>query len=179
MVAAFMALIILRGNMPIIPMASSVGLNGAIVGGLFYLGIEAITSFGAAAQTEPRQVLVRNNEGRVLSIESRGPPTDDHGFFGGEEEVNEVKSINERLGLTSRQTLDTIKTVMVIALMIQIYIGVAFIIYNWTLLMVVTSRSMEPNLYLGDLIYVKGVAPSKLREGDVITFKPPKYISSP
>jgi signal peptidase len=80
--------------------------------------------------------------------------------------------------LTSRQTLDTIKTVMVIALIMESYIGVAFISNSWTPLMVVTSRSMEPTLHPGDLIYVKGVAPSKLREGDVITFKPPtKYIS--
>jgi signal peptidase len=177
-VAAFMALMILRGNMPIIQMALFVGLNGIIVGGLFYIGIDAITSFGAAAQTEPRLALVRNNEGRVLCIESRGPPIDNHGFFGGAEEVIDAKPINERLGLTSRQTLDTIKTVMVIALIMEAYMGVAFISNNWKPLMVVTSRSMEPTLHPGDLIYAKGVAPSKLREGEVITFKPPtKYIS--
>ena len=177
-VAAFMALMILRGNMPIIQMAPFIGLNGDIVGGLFYLGIDAITSFGAAAQIEPQLVMVRNNEGRMLSIESRGPPIDDHGFFAGAEEVVDAKPINEKLGLTSRQTLDTIKTVTVIALIMETYIGVAFISNNWTPLLVVISRSMEPNLHPGDLIYVKGVAPSKLREGDVITFKPPtKYIS--
>jgi len=33
-VAAFMALMIFRGNMPIIQMAPFIGLNGAIVGGL-------------------------------------------------------------------------------------------------------------------------------------------------
>ena len=44
-VAAFMALMIFRGTMPIIQMAPFIGLNGAIVGGLFYLGIDAITSF--------------------------------------------------------------------------------------------------------------------------------------
>ncbi len=180
-VAAFMALMIFRGNMPIIQMAPFIGLNGAIVGGLFYLGIDAVMGFGAAAQTEPQLVLVRNTEGRVLSIESRGAPTEDHGFFGGAEEVlelKEAKTLSERLGLKSQQMLNTIKTVMMIALIIETYMGIAFISNNWTPLMVVTTKSMEPTLNVGDLIYVKGVAPSNLQVGDVITFKPPtKYIS--
>jgi len=182
-VAAFMALMIFRGNMPIIQMAPFIGLNGAIVGGLFYLGIDAVTSFGAAAQKEPKLVLVRNSEGRVLSIETRGSQTEDSGFFGGggkEEvlELKEAKPLSERLGLTSEQMLDTIKTVMIIALIIETYMGVAFFSINWTPLMVVTTRSMEPTLNAGDLIYVKGVAPSDLKIGDVITFKSPtKYIS--
>jgi signal peptidase I len=180
-VAAFMALMIFRGNMPLIQMAPFIGLNGAIVGGLFYLGIDAVTSFGAAARDEPQLVLVRNGQGRVFSIESRDPQTEDSGFLGGVEEaleLKEAKSISERLGLTSKQTLDTIKTVMIIAFIIETYIGVAFLSNNWTPLMVVTTRSMEPTLNVGDLIYVKGVAPSNLQVGDVITFKPPtKYIS--
>jgi len=181
-VAAFMALMIFRGNMPIIQMAPFIGLNGAIVGGLFYLGIDAITSFGAAAQAEPKLVLVRNSEGRVLSIESRGPQTEDSGFFGGGDEevleLKEAKPLSERLGLTSEQMLDTIKTVMIIALIIETYMGIAFLSNNWTPLMVVTTKSMEPTLNAGDLIYVKSVAPSDLQVGDVITFKSPtKYIS--
>jgi len=180
-VASFTALMIIRGNIPIIQMAPFIGLNGAIVGGLFYLGIDAITSFGAAAQAEPKLVLVRNSEGRVLSIETRRPQTEDSGFFGGTEEaleLGEAKPLSERLRLTSEQMLDTIKTVMIIALIIETYVGIAFISNNWTPLMVVTTRSMEPTLSSGDLIYVKGVAPSDLKVGDVITFKPPtKYIS--
>lgn len=180
-VAAFMALMIFRGNMPLIQMAPFIGLNGAIVGGLFYLGIDAVTSFGAAAQAEPQLVLVRNGQGRVFSIESRGLQTEDSGFLSGVEEVlefKEAKPLSERLGLMSQQTLGTIKTVVIIALIIETYIGVAFLSNNWTPLMVVTTRSMEPTLNVGDLIYVKGVAPSNLQVGDVITFKSPtKYIS--
>jgi signal peptidase len=182
-VAAFMALLIFRGNMPIIQMAPFIGLNGAIVGGLFYLGIDAITSFGAAAQAEPKLVLVRNSEGRVMSIETRGSQTEESGFFGGggEKEVlelEEAKPLTERLGLTSEQMLDAIKTVMIVALIIETYMGIASLSNNWTPLMVVTTKSMEPTLRVGDLIYVKGVAPSDLKVGDVITFKSPtKYVS--
>ena len=39
--------------------------------------------------------------------------------------------------------------------------------------MVVTTESMEPTLRVGDLIYVKGVAPAEIKVGDIVTFKPP------
>jgi len=183
-VAAFMALMIFRGNMPLIQMVPFLGLNGAIVGGLFYLGIDAITSFGAAAESEPKLVLVRNGQGKVLSIESRGPQVDEaFNFFGGSEqeelEYEEKTPLSERLGLTDKQMLDTIKTVMLIALIIETYMGIAFLSNNWTPLMVVTTGSMEPVLNAGDLIYVKGVAPLDLEVGDIITFRPPpRFISS-
>ncbi|MBT3284922.1 signal peptidase I [Candidatus Bathyarchaeota archaeon] len=49
---------------------------------------------------------------------------------------------------------------------------------NFTPFMVVTSDSMFPVLHVGDMIYVKGVAASDIKIGDVITFKPPTaYIS--
>jgi len=62
-VASFMALMIIRGTMPIMQMAPFIGLNGAIVGGLFYLGVDSITSFSAqasAAGAKPQLVMVRD-----------------------------------------------------------------------------------------------------------------------
>lgn len=172
-VASFMALMIFRGTMPLIQMAPFIGLNGAIVGGLFYLGIDAITSFGDAS-AEPKLVMVRDREGRVLSIESRGSQVEDtFGFSSESDEPEEAKPFSERLGLTRVQMIDTIKTVLMITLLVETYMVTAFVSNNWTPLMVVSTRSMQPAINKGDLIYVRGVAPSDLQVGDVITFKPP------
>ncbi|MFH2111125.1 MAG: signal peptidase I [Candidatus Bathyarchaeota archaeon] len=180
-VASFMALMIIRGNMPIIQMAPFIGLNGAIVGGLFYLGIDAISSFGEAAKAEPRLVMVRNTEGRVISIETRGGAQEEPlSLFGEaqEELIEEEIPLSRRLGFTSNQITETIKTVLLVALILETYMGVAYLSNNWTPIMVVTTGSMRPVLEVGDLIYVKGVAPSEIQVGDIITFKPPmEYLS--
>ena len=42
-------MIIIRGTIPIMQIALFIGLNSAIVGELFYLGIDAISSFSAGA----------------------------------------------------------------------------------------------------------------------------------
>ncbi len=188
-VASFMALMIARGTMPIMQMAPFIGLNGAIVGGLFYLGVDAITSFsqqaGAAAANPPKLVMVRDSSGQVLSIKTEGAPQLDEGFslFGGDEEEEylgefedellEDQPLSSRLGLSYEQMIETIRTVLLVALLIESYIGVAYISNNFTPFMVVTSESMEPVLSIGDMIYVKGVAPADIQVGDVITFKPP------
>ncbi|MCW4049487.1 MAG: signal peptidase I [Candidatus Bathyarchaeota archaeon] len=183
-VASFMALMIIRGTMPIIQMAPFIGLNGAIVGGLFYLGIDAISSFGPPGGAEPKLVLVRNKEGRVLSIQSQGAPEEEEfSFFGStkNEELDlfeEKLPLSQRLGLTQGQMMETIRTVLLIALLVETYMGFAYMSNNFTPFMVVTTGSMEPILSVGDMIYVKGVAPADIEVGDIITFKPPKdYIS--
>ena len=188
-VASFMALMIARGTMPIMQMAPFIGLNGAIVGGLFYLGVDAITSFsqqaGAAAAAKPKLVMVRDSTGQVLSIKTEGAPQMDEGFnlFGGdqedeyldeyEDELLEETPLSARLGLNYEQMIETIKTVLLVALLLESYIGVAYLSNNFTPFMVVTSDSMEPVLSVGDMIYVKGVAPADIKVGDVITFTPP------
>ncbi len=187
-VASFMALMIIRGTMPIMQMAPFIGLNGAIVGGLFYLGIDAISSFstGATSPAQPKLVMVRNKNGQVLEIRTEGAqqqPDDTFTLFGGQEELDELDEFEEqvplsqRLGFTAQQMTETIKTVLLVALILESYIGVAYISNNFTPFMVVTSGSMEPTLKIGDLIYVKGVAPADIKVGDVITFRPPaNYI---
>jgi len=181
-VASFMALMIIRGTMPIMQMAPFIGLNGAIVGGLFYLGLDAASSFGGGSE-EPKLVLVRDARGQVLSIKTEGGQQDEpFSLFGGEtEEVDEVydeliekKPLSERLGLSYDAMIDTIKTVLLIALIIETYMGAAYLSNNFTPLMVVTTASMEPTIMVGDLIYVKGVSPSDIQVGDIITFKPPR-----
>jgi signal peptidase I len=178
-VASFMALMIIRGTMPIIQMAPFIGLNGAIVGGLFYLGIDAISSF--SGQAEPKLVMIRDARGQVLSIKTEGgQQSEPFSLFGEEteeeplDEFVEEKPLSERLGLTSKQMTETIKTVLLIALILETYLGVAFISNNFTPFMVVTTGSMEPTINIGDLIYVKGVAPGEIKIGDIITFRPPK-----
>ncbi len=185
-VASFMALMIQRGTMPILQMAPFIGLNGAIVGGLFYLGIDAISSFGGAQQ-EPTLVMVRDAAGQVLSIKTEGgQQADPFSFLGEESEEEEVEiydelaeeqSFSERLGLSYDAMIETIKTVLLVALLLETYMGAAYLSNNFTPLMVVTTGSMEPSIKVGDLIYVKGVAPSDVQVGDIITFKPPaSYI---
>lgn len=184
-VASFMALMIIRGTMPIMQMAPFIGLNGAIVGGLFYLGVDSITSFSAqasAASAKPQLVMVRDASGQILSITNRGAQQEDEGFtlFGGgqqeeydEDEFLEEVPLSQRLGLNSEQMIETIKTVLLVALIIETYVGAAYVSNNFTPFMVVISDSMEPVLHVGDMIYVKGVAASEIKVGDVITFKPP------
>jgi len=179
-VAGFMALMIIRGNMPIIQMAPFIGLNGAIVGGLFYLGVDAMTSIGGA-KAEPKLVMIRNNEGRVISIESRGGGADEPLSLLGEPRekiIDEEIPLSKRLALTNGRITQTIKTVILVALILETYMGVAYLSNNWTPVMVVTTGSMRPVLDVGDLIYVKGVAPEEIQVGDIITFRPPAgYLS--
>jgi signal peptidase I len=182
-VASFMALMIIRGTMPLIQMAPFIGLNGAIVGGLFYLGIDAMTSF--SGKVEPQLVMVRDSRGQVLSIKTEGgQESEPFSFFGEETEEEEVfdvfedtRSLSDRLGFTSTQIIDAIKTVLLIAVILETYMGAVYISNNFTPFMVVTTGSMEPTINVGDLIYVKGVSPSDLVVGDIITFIPPSdYI---
>ena len=186
-VASFMALMIIRGTMPIMQMAPFIGLNGAIVGGLFYLGVDSITSFSAqasAAGAKPQLVMVRDGSGQILSINNKGAQQQDEGFtlFGGgqqeeydeyEDELFEEVPLSERLGLSREMMIETIKTVLLVALIVETYLGAAYVSNNFSPFMVVISESMEPVLHVGDLIYVKGVAASDIKIGDVITFRPP------
>jgi len=176
-----MALMIIRGNMPLLQMIPFIGLNGAIVGGLFYLGIDAISNF-SDAKAGPKYVLVRNGEGRVLSIETKGGSQEETFSLFGDKEEEEAEVIKlpllERLGITHKQVTDTIRTGLIVALLLETYMGAAYVSNNWTPLMVITTGSMEPILQVGDLIYVKGVEPSEIQVGDVITFRPPlEFIS--
>ncbi len=181
-VASFMALMIIRGTMPIIQMAPFIGLNGAIVGGLFYLGIDAISSFGGAA-AEPKLVMVRDQQGQVLSIKTEGgSEAEPFTLFDDEQELepetmDEViieKPLSEYLGLTYEQMIETLKTVLLVALIVQTYMGAAYLSNNFTPLMVVTTGSMEPSINPGDLIYVKGVPADEIQVNDIITFRPPR-----
>ena len=186
-VASFMALMIIRGTMPIMQMAPFIGLNGAIVGGLFYLGVDSITSFSAqasAASAKPQLVMVRDASGQILSINNKGAQQEDEGFtlFGGgqQEEYDEYEDeqmdqvpLSQRLGLSNEQMIETIKTVLLVALIMETYIGAAYMSNNFTPFMVIISDSMEPVLHVGDMIYVKGVAANDIKVGDVITFNPP------
>jgi len=70
-VASFMALMIIRGTMPIIQMAPFIGLNGAIVGGLFYLGVDAMTSF--SGRSEPKLVMVRDEISKQKADQQLNP----------------------------------------------------------------------------------------------------------
>jgi len=174
-VASFMALMIIRGTMPIMQMAPFIGLNGAIVGGLFYLGIDAITSFSSEAnqQTQPKLVMVRDNTGRVLAIKSGETPTQEPYSLFEEEPLELDQPLSQKLGLTNQQLTSHIKTLLLLTLLIETYLAAAYLSNNFTPLMVVTTESMEPTLRVGDLIYIKGVAPSEIKVGDIVTFKPP------
>ena len=178
-VASFMALMIIRGSMPMMQMIPFIGLNGAIVGGLFYLGIDAMTSY--SKDSEPKLVMVRDSRGQVLSIKTEGE-LEPFSLFADEQESEEEplvkfdleKPLSARLGLSSEQMIEATKTLLLITLLLETYLGAAYISNNFTPLMVVTTASMEPTINVGDLIYVKGVAPTDIKVGDIITFVPPR-----
>jgi len=178
-VASFMALMIIRGSMPMMQMVPFIGLNGAIVGGLFYLGIDAMTSF--SKNSEPKLVMVRDSIGQVLSIKKEGG-SEPFTLFDEEPEMEDEpliefeleKPLSSRLGLSSSQIIEAIKTILLVTLLLETYLGAAYISNNFTPLMVVTTASMEPTINVGDLIYVKGIAPSDIKVGDILTFVPPR-----
>ena len=64
-----------------------------------------------------------------------------------------------------------------LALRLVVVLGVVALALAWRVFgytpLVVQSGSMEPNLPVGAMLFVKEVDPGTVREGDVITFDPP------
>jgi len=174
--SSLLALILVKGNVPSQLMFPYIGLLGAIVGGLLYLGVDALLTFGRGKPGESsRLVLVRDRDGRVLSV--RG---ESRGFV--------VRGFTALSGRISRkrfkfEATKPLKFGIISLSLLEAYLLMALLLGTFTPVMVVPSWSMAPTLNVGDLILVVGVDPASVSVGDIIVFNVPsphdRYTPSP
>jgi len=175
--ASFIGLMIIRGGMSLTSLLVYVGLLGAIVGGLLYLGVDALLTFGRGegGGEGSRLVLVRDREGRVLSV--RG---ESRGFV-----VRGLSALKDGLSRQRREleAARALKTGILALSVLEAYLAMALLLGTFTPVMVVPSWSMAPTLNVGDLIFVVGVDPASVSVGDIIVFNVPaphdRYTPSP
>lgn len=170
MLFCLLALALARSRLPFQTMFSYVALLGAAVGGLLYIGIDAMLTFGRRGEGEATGGLVlrRDPSGRVVSIK---------GSSGG--------AVVRRSGFGARpprvggeSMLRLLKFGIAAGLLFEAYLLAALYFGTFTPLMVVSSPSMAPTLNVGDLIVVRGVDPSTVNVGDIIVFNVPEPYSS-
>jgi len=168
-VASFQVLMIFRGNLSFNTLVPFIGVNGAVIGGLFYLGLDAITIAQPEAQASKKILLVRDKAGRVLSINKAGGDSVSSAFPSKKPlELPKVDRKNQVIGLS--------KTVMGLGLVFLAFLG--FIQYSGTFtpLLIVQTESMEPTIMTGEMIWIRGVAPTDVNVGDIITFNIPETL---
>jgi signal peptidase len=181
---SLLALLLTRGNVSYSTAFTYVAVLGSAAGGLLYLGVDALLTFGRRGFSG--LVLVRDRGGRVISLkrvegegaeagevlakragERRGAGASARG------EVGEGWGLGPLRGLV---VLRLIKAAIAVAAILEGYLVVALALGTTTPIMVVPSTSMAPTLNVGDLIVVRGVDPTTIRPGDVIVFDvPPPY----
>ena len=174
---SLLALMLSRGNVPFSAMFPYVGLLGAIVGGLLYLGVDAFLTFGRVKVDREGEglVLVRGRDGRVLSVKGEGRARVVRGLPAG--------GALKRGGFSDERVLRALKAAILAAVLFEAYLSSALLLGTFTPLMVVPSASMAPTLNVGDLILVRGVDAAAIRQGDIIVFNVPapydRYTPSP
>jgi len=147
-------------------------LSGA-VGGLLYLGVDALLTFGRA-EASSGLVLVRDKTGRVFSLKGGGGATIHRRIEGGGFKPKRFRNI---------EVLKALKIAVSIAALLEGYLILALLFGTLTPVMVVPSTSMLPTLNVGDLIIVRGVDATTVKPGDIIVFNVPqpydRYPPSP
>jgi signal peptidase len=168
-VASFQILMIFRGNLSFNTLVPFIGVNGAVIGGLFYLGLDAITIAQPESQASKKILLVRDKAGRVLSISKAGGDSVSSAFP--TKKPLELPSIDRK-----NQVLSLTKTVMALGLVFLAFLGFLQISGTFTPLLIVQTESMEPTIMTGEMIWIKGVAPTDVNVGDIITFNIPETL---
>jgi len=168
-VASFQILMIFRGNLSFNTLVPFIGVNGAVIGGLFYLGLDAITIAQPEAQATKKILLVRDKAGRVLSISKADGDTVSSAFPS--KKPLELPSIDRK-----NQVLGLSKTIMALGLVFLAFLGFLQISGTYTPLLVVQTDSMEPTIMTGEMIWIRGVSPTDVNVGDIITFNIPDTL---
>lgn len=171
-IASFQILMIFRGNFSFSQVIPYVLINGAVIGGLFYLGVDAISIKDGAAPIARKIMLVRDRAGRILSIQKSGGET----LESGTKITTKAAELKLRqLDVTGRYK-EFFKTVIVLGLLFEAYAGFCFYSGTFTPLLVVQTESMTPTLSVNDMIWIQAVNPGTIRVGDIITFTAPESI---
>jgi signal peptidase I len=167
-VASFQILMIFRGNLSFNTLVPFIGVNGAVIGGLFYLGLDAITIAQPESQASKKILLVRDKAGRVLSISKAGGEAPSAFPSKKPLELPKVDRKNQVIGLS--------KSIMGLGLVFLAFLG--FIQYSGTFtpLLIVQTESMEPTIMTGEMIWIRGIAPTDVNVGDIITFNIPESL---
>jgi len=70
--------------------------------------------------------------------------------------------------------IDGLTVIAFIVAVFGTYYGLRTFLATDTPLVSVTSRSMRPNLEVGDLVIIQGIPATHIQEGDIIVFNPPE-----
>ena len=170
-VASFQILMIFRGNLPFNTLVPFIGINGAVIGGLFYLGIDAITVNQPEGQVAKKILLIRDKAGRVLSI-SRAGGEDISSAFPSKKTL-ELPTIDRK-----GQVISLSKTMIGLGLVFEVFLSFLLISATFTPLLIVQTKSMEPTIMTGEMIWIRGVSPTDVRVGDIITFNIPQTLAA-
>ncbi len=165
---SLLALLLTRGNAPFSATFPYVALLGAAVGGLLYLGVDALLTFGRR-EGSPGLVLVRDKDGRVVSLRGGGGAVVRRSVEGGGLRLGRFRGVG---------ALRALKVAVVAAALLEGYLVMALALGTLTPLMVVPSSSMVPTLNVGDLIIVRGVDATAIVPGDIIVFNVPAPYNS-
>ncbi len=168
-IASFQVLMIFRGNLPFNTVVPFVGINGAVIGGLFYLGIDAITASQPEGQVAKKILLIRDSAGRVLSVSRTGGEVST--AFTTKKPI-EIPTIEKKY-----QVLSLSKSLIALGLVFEVFLSFMFISNTFTPLLVVQTPSMEPTIAPGDMIWMRGVPPTDVKVGDIITFNIPESLA--
>jgi len=170
---SLLALLLTRGNASFPAVFPYVALLGGAVGGLLYLGVDALLTFGRA-EASSSLILVRDRSGRVVSLKSGGGAAVRRRVEEGGFKPERFRSI---------EVLKALKIAVSIAALLEGYLVLALLFGTLTPVMVVPSTSMSPTLNVGDLIVVRGVDVTTIKPGDIIVFNVPqpydRYTPSP
>jgi len=158
-------------------------LLGACVGGLFYLGIDALITFsGDRSSSSSKILLIRDDSGRVVSVKRSDSTTTVEAISIARSPKSSSQGIRYR-GSFASSILGLIRTGIIIGVICEVYLVIAFMLGTYVPIYVVSSSSMAPTLNIGDLILIVGVDPSDVGVGDIIVFHVPhpydKFTPSP
>lgn len=171
--SGLLALTLTRGNVPFQTMFPYVALLGGAVGGLLYLGVDALLTFGRA-EASSSLILVRDRSGRVVSLKGGGGAAVRRSVEGGGFKPERFKSVD---------LLKFLKAMVFVTGLLEGYLVLTLVFGTLTPVMVVPSTSMLPTLNVGDLIVVRGVDVTTIKPGDIIVFNVPqpydRYTPSP
>ncbi|MBS7638197.1 signal peptidase I [Candidatus Bathyarchaeota archaeon] len=171
--SALLALMLSKSGIPFQRLFPYVGLMGATIGGLLYLGLDCLLRDGRSIRGHGKGNLSLPGEGEILINES-------------DRLVDDRCSDHEGQPLQKKWRMIIMRTLKVGILLLsalEAYLLLAFTFGSLTPLFVVPSNSMSPTLSLGDLVLVRGADPASLGVGDIIVFDVPpphdRYTLSP
>ncbi len=154
-----------------LPVASAI--VGAACCALVGLGIAILLPSLKAKRRSPSEGLILLRDGGSVKGFKQGVvETIPRGGVG--KPVQKMASKPRRLKSSSHVKLGYIKYAVILAIVLEAYLALAYAFKTFTPIVVVCSGSMRPTLEVGDLVLVEGVDAWSIREGDIVVFNVPQ-----